>query len=75
MRIESFSYFLLGEAIVGAAFFAEVIGLDNDLSWGKVPFDTLVFGILTITCGVFYSLYTDTASSVSRKIQFYITQL
>lgn len=75
MRIKSFSYFLLGGAIVGAAFFAEVIGLDNDLGWGKVRFDTLVFGILIITFGVFYSLYTDTALSVSHKIQFHITQL
>ena len=49
MQIKSVSFFLLGEAIVGAVFFAEVIGLDNDLGWGKVPFDTMVFGILMIT--------------------------
>ena len=75
MRIKSVNFLLLGGAIVGAAFFAETIGLGNDPGWGKVCFATLVFGILMIAYGVFYFLYTDTALSMSRKIQFHTTQL
>ena len=75
MRIKSVSFFLPGEAMVGVEFFAKAIGLDDDPGWGKVRFDTLVFGILMSTCGVFYSLYTDTALSVFHKIQFHIPQL
>ena len=75
MRIKSVSFLLLGGAIVGAAFFAEVIGFDNDLGWGKVCVATLVFGILMIAYGVFYFLYTGTALSMSRKSQFHTTQL
>lgn len=34
--------------MVEAEFFAKAIGLDDDTGWGKVRFDTPVFGILMI---------------------------
>lgn len=60
--------------MVGAEFFAEAIGLDDGPGWGKVRFDSLVFGILMSTCSVFYFLYTNAALSVSHNIQFHSPQ-
>ena len=74
MQIKSVSFFLPGKARVGAEFFAEDIGLDDGPGWGKVRFDSLVFGILMSACSVFHSLYTDTALSASHNIQFHSPQ-
>ena len=40
--------------MAGAGFFAEAMGLDDDPGWGKVRFDSLVFGILMSTFSVFH---------------------
>jgi len=70
MRMKSFSLFLfLGAALIGLAFFAEAIGLDNDPGWGRGRIAMLVVGVFIIACGVFYSLYTEMALSILRKIQ------
>jgi hypothetical protein len=74
MQIKSFGFFMLGGAIVAAAFFAEVIGLDNDPGWGKGRIAILVFGILTIAFGLFYTFYPETILSVSKKFQSHVSQ-
>lgn len=75
MQIKSAVLFaLLGGIIIGAALFAEAIGLDNDPGWGKGRIAILVLGILVIVCGICYSFYTDTVLSISRKIQSLISQ-
>lgn len=74
MRIRSVILFLLGGAILATALFAEAIGLDNDPGWGKGRLAILGFGILTLAFGFFYSLYTNTADSISRKLQSRVAQ-
>lgn len=74
MRIRSVVFFVLGGAIVAAAFFAEAIGLDNDPGWGRGRIAILVFGILTIAFGPFYSLYTDIVLSISQRLQSSVSQ-
>jgi hypothetical protein len=69
MRIWSVVFLVLGGTIIAAAFFAETIGLDNDPGWGRGRIAILVFGVFVIAWGIFYSLYTDTILSSSRKIQ------
>jgi len=75
MRIKSVIFFLLiGGAIIGAAFFAEAIGLDNDPGWGRGRIAILVFGILIIACGIFYYFYADIVLSAFRKTLTLISQ-
>jgi hypothetical protein len=74
MQTRSIGFFVLGGTIVAAAFFAEAIGLDNDLGWGRGRIAILVFGILTIAFGLFYSLYTDIVLSISHTLQSSISQ-
>ena len=75
MRIKSVGLFLLiGGAIIGAAFFAEAIGLDNDPGWGRGRIAILVFGILIIACGIFYYFYADIVLSAFRKTLTLISQ-
>jgi hypothetical protein len=74
MRIKSVVFFVLGGAMIAAAFFAEAIGLDNDPGWGRGRIAILVFGILLVAWGLFCSIYTETAFTISRKIQLSIAQ-
>jgi hypothetical protein len=69
MRKRSVVFFVLGGAILAAAFFAEAVGLDNDPGWGRGRIAILVFGVFVIACGLFYSYYTDAVLSLSHKIQ------
>ena len=68
MRIRSVVFFVLGGAIIAAAFFAEAVGLDNDPGWGKGRIALLVFGILILASGIFYPFYRDRALVISRNI-------
>jgi hypothetical protein len=74
MRSRAVGFFLIGGAIIAAALFADVIGLDNDPGWGKGRIAILVFGMLVIAWGIFYSLYSEQALSISRQIQFLVSQ-
>jgi len=73
--MKSFSLFLFpGVVVICLAFFAQAIGLDNDPGWGKGRIAILIFGVLIIAYGLFHSLYTDTALSISRKIRSFTLQ-
>jgi hypothetical protein len=74
MGIKSVVFFMLGGAILAVAFFAEALGLDNDPGWGRGRIAILVFGILTIAFGLFYSLYSDIILSTSHKLQSFVSQ-
>jgi hypothetical protein len=74
MRKRSVVFFVLGGAILAAAFFAEAVGLDNDPGWGRGRIAILVCGIFTIAFGLFYSLYSDTVLSASHNIQSFVSQ-
>lgn len=75
MRIRSAGLFLLiGAAIIGAAFFAEPIGLDNNPGWGRGRIAILFFGIFIIIGGMLYSLYWNKLSALSHKIRSFVHQ-
>jgi hypothetical protein len=65
---------LIGGVIIGAAFFAEAIGLDNDPGWGRGRIAILILGIVIIASGIFIYSYTDTAFSIFHKIQSLLFQ-
>lgn len=75
MRTKSFLFFLLlGGAILGAAFFAEPIGLDNDAGWGTGRVALLAIGLLVIAWGIFYFLFTEKVSPALHTIRISATQ-
>lgn len=63
MRIKSVVIFVLGGAIVAAALFAEVIGLDNDPGWGK--------GVLLFSFSEFLSSHSG-FSILFTPTQYYL---
>ncbi len=71
MRIKlTVAFLLLGGVIIGAAVFAEAIGLDNNPGWGMGRIAILFFGILILASGVFYFFYTDAAWVIAHKVRF-----
>ncbi|MGZ9165478.1 MAG: hypothetical protein ACXW4U_09900 [Anaerolineales bacterium] len=74
MRIRLVIVFLIGGAIIAAALFADVIGLDNDPGWGRGRIAILVFGTLFVAWGIFHSFYTEKALSISRQIQSRVSE-
>jgi hypothetical protein len=65
---------LIGGATIGAAFFAEALGLDNNPGWGRGRIAILVFGIFIIVGSSLYSLYWNKLSTVFDKIRSFTSQ-
>ncbi len=76
MRIKlTVAFLLLGGVIIGAAVFAEAIGLDNDPGWGMGRIAILFFGILILAIGVFRFFYPDAAWVILvHKVRFFISR-
>jgi len=62
-------FLLAGLMMAGVAIFADHLGLDQHTGWGRLRVVTLVFGISTILCTLFYLFKKDQVHSVMRNIQ------
>lgn len=60
--------------MIGAAFFAESIGLDKDPGWGWARMAVLFFGVLTIVLGVLLYFFIDKTQNTSRVIRSHLVQ-
>lgn len=75
MRTKLLFFFLLfGGIFLGAAFFAEFIGLDNDPGWGRGRMLLLLIGILIVALGAFHYLFTEKVIHLFDVVRAWLSQ-
>lgn len=67
-------FLLLGGSFLGAAFFAEFIGLDNDPGWGRGRVVLLLIGILIAVLGVTQYFFTNKVMQHVDNVQTWLSR-
>lgn len=75
ISIKAIIFLILGLAFTGIAIFANSLGLDPNITWGKGRATVFTLGFFLILYVILYYLYTDKVLDAQRKIQTFIENL